>query len=132
MTVAYATDLTLAATADAVRLVIPGTSPFEISKLTWATSNAGEAIQREAAIGTLSCTRTGKFGILMSIGTPGKINESCFEFLLEKIPVAFEDVSSGAPLFPISSWDINVATVTLPKERISLWILSISLAPRFG
>jgi hypothetical protein len=113
-TLSYGGDLVFGAASDGVRLVIGGASPFELSKLSWSSSTASTSVQREAALGSLSCMRTRMFGSLQSIGTPGKLNESCFEYSLEQIPVAFEDFSTGTPLLPLG-WDEDLGDVVLPK-----------------
>lgn len=97
--------------ADTVSLQIPGSSPVTVSALSWTAGPAdggvnsapGESVQAaEAAItgtGPLTCARTKTFGTAMQVGTPGAANETCFEYALTPIPVAYEDISaSGTPL----------------------------------
>jgi hypothetical protein len=121
-------DLPLAA-ADSVTLRIPGATPFTISSLSWSDGSAdggvnsapGESVQPpEAAItasGRLTCARTKTFGPAMQVGTPGAENETCFEYTLSPIPVAYEDVSaSGTPLFAfgVSIDETTPASFDLP------------------
>ncbi len=95
VTVAYGADVPFIGTADGVTLQIPGATPFVVSKLTWATAVAAESVQLETTVGTLTCTRTSKFGTtVMSVGTPGKENESCFPYTLEVILETYFDISA--------------------------------------
>ncbi|MEW5740581.1 MAG: lamin tail domain-containing protein [Myxococcota bacterium] len=123
-----ATELPMQA-ADRVELRVPGTTPFVISGLSWTggpadggtNSAPGESVQApEPAItasGALTCTRMSMFGVANQIGTPGTENEACFEYKLQPIPVAYEDISaSGTPLyaFGVSIDETAPASFTLP------------------
>lgn len=104
-------------TSDTVSLKVPLTSPITLSALTWAGAPAGVSTQREAGVGTsgpLMCARTSMFGTLGAIGTPGQVNESCFEYSVSAVAPAFEDISAGgAKVFTVTTIDDEIAAVTL-------------------
>lgn len=124
---AWGTNVPLAA-ADQVSLRVPGTTPFTLSTLAWVAGPAdagvvaslpGSSVQPSegalTATGPLTCARTRSYGTASQIGTPGETNETCFEYRLDRVPVAFEDVSSGTAIFPLlDSNDDEYATITLP------------------
>lgn len=111
-----ASDLPMA-DADSLTLRVPGSSPFTVSSLSWTggpadggvNSAPGESVQpAERAIMTssspLTCTRTKTFGSAAQVGTPGALNESCFEYTVTPIGLDYVDISaSGTPLFPFGS-----------------------------
>jgi|GEM_PF-1675538 len=121
VTLAYGSDVVLTPATDAVRLVIPGATPFEISKLSWATTVPGESVQSEVVLGTVTCTRTMKYGTtVMQLGTPGKVNESCFDYTADPIPVSFTDISTSASVLvtgdaTLGTLDITAAPFTYFK-----------------
>jgi hypothetical protein len=109
-----------------VELRIPGSAPVTISSLSWiagpadagvSASAPGEAVQQPepaiTATGALTCQRASTFGSASQIGTPGAANESCFEYRMDRIPVAYEDVSSGTALFTMGVSNDDVFT-TVP------------------
>lgn len=132
--------------ADDLSLRIPGMTPFTVSRLAWtggppdggSNSAPGVSVQgADRAIGVsgstavaLSCARSKTFGSAMQTGTPGSANESCFEYRLEPIPVAYEDISgSGTLVFPTGSVDTQTQSFDLPapftyfgapQQRISI------------
>jgi hypothetical protein len=109
-------DVPLAA-SDTVSLRVPLTSPVTISSLTWAGAVAGISYQREAAVGSsgmLTCMRKSMFGPLGATGTPGGINETCFDYQLSAVPYGYEDISGGGTLlFASGSLDDQITTVPL-------------------
>jgi hypothetical protein len=114
--------------ADQVALRVGGSTPFNLSSLSWVAgpadagitaSTPGFSVQSpEPAITTtgapLTCTHAVTYGSAAQVGTPGAANETCFEYSLTRIPVAFEDVSSGTAVFPPGFNDQIFATITLP------------------
>ncbi|MGA9522457.1 MAG: lamin tail domain-containing protein, partial [Myxococcaceae bacterium] len=104
-------------TGDTVQL----TAVQPVAEKTWLAADlvAGRSIQHERAIGTdakpLPCETTRPYSPSGALGTPGAENESCFEYLLSRIPVAFEDIhSTGSPLFvPMENMDSRYAVVDL-------------------
>lgn len=86
--------------ADTLQLTLDS---VPLSTLSWTQAENGKAITAperaiNAAGTALDCPPTSSFGA-MSIGTPGKANDRCFEYDLQSIPGAFEDISAlGTPL----------------------------------
>lgn len=133
--------------ADRAELRIPGSTPFVVSGLTWGNGPAdggvnsapGESVQApEAAItssGPLTCAKTMMFGTANQIGTPGAANETCFEYSVTPIPVAYEDISaSGTPIFNfgvsvdevVGSFDLPVPFPYFKTPQSQAWVSSNS------
>ncbi len=134
------TDLPFTDT-DGVTLQVPGATPFPISALSWvpAAADGGTGVTAglsaqapERAItasGPLSCPRTKTFGPLTQTGSPGAENEVCFEYRLDRIPVAYEDISALGQPVVTGSFDSAIYRVDLPApfsyfgaSTSSLWI----------
>ncbi len=71
-----------------------------IASLTWTAAKviAGTSYQRpvreiDVTGATLTCARTGTFGPNGAVGTPGAMNETCFEYTLAPITEDFDDIS---------------------------------------
>jgi hypothetical protein len=147
ITAAWGTTDVPLADADSVELRIAGMTPVSLSSLSWTNGPAdggvnsapGESVQPAeraiAASGRLTCPRTVRFGAAMQTGTPGAANETCFEYALSSIPVAYDDISaSGTPLFAFGvSVDEVVSNFTLPVpfryfgvEQSQVWLSSNS------
>ncbi len=111
------TDLLVDGTV-ADTLTLSASSP--LATLTWTAAQPieGQSFQApERAInasGTqLLCTRTETFGTDGAIGTPGAANETCFDYTVTSIPVAYTDISGvGTPFFTGDMDSVYVA-VTL-------------------
>ncbi len=79
-----------------------------LSTLKWTTATEGASVQAPQKAVDVSgalptCVRKQTYGAMgmSSVGTPGKANEVCFEYLMEPIPARFADVSvDGLALFP--------------------------------
>jgi Lamin Tail Domain len=97
------TDLVLD-TANGDTLQLTAVNP--IAELTYQASEilAGTSIQLDpnaiGASGPIRCAGTTSFGGNNAIGTPGGPNDSCFDYALSSIPLAFEDIAAtGTPFF---------------------------------
>ncbi|MBX5482869.1 MAG: lamin tail domain-containing protein [Myxococcaceae bacterium] len=107
----------------------------EISHLDYAAADVQEAVSIQgpdlSAIDTngngLVCTqRSMTYGSDGAIGTPGAKNESCFEYELSTIPVAFEDISAtGTPLFE-QEVDDQTASVDVGSNPITYFKTPVS------
>ncbi|MGQ0505615.1 MAG: lamin tail domain-containing protein [Myxococcaceae bacterium] len=85
-----------------------------LSSLSWTGTTAGGSIQPPQALvdatSFFSCERKQTFGE-GSVGTPGRPNETCFEYRLDSIASRYVDISTeGTPLFTPSTGDEGSAT----------------------
>ena len=96
------------------------TAVTTLSQITWRGADVapGRSIQSDRAIGTnglpLPCDTTRPYSPTGAMGTPGAENDTCFDYSLSKIPVAFEDITAtGTPLFvPLVEMDkLNASSI---------------------
>lgn len=72
----------------------------------------------------LPCNRVKTYGQVGVIGTPGARNETCFEYAVESIALAYRDISmGGTALFPMgaSNQDSVKATVSLGNKPFTFF-----------
>jgi hypothetical protein len=100
--------------------VVLSASGTPLSSLRWdAGAAAGISVQQQEKVIdtnglTPACTRTSTFGGNGAIGTPGAVNEMCWDYRLAVIPVNYEDISAiGTPLFTGTSMYSLYKVITL-------------------
>ncbi len=127
------TGLTFDASAgEAVQL----TALHPVSEYTLKAADlvAGRSYQRDRAIGSdgnpLPCVGTQPFSPNGALGTPGEENETCFDYTLRAIPIAFEDIrATGTPLFvPLENMDSLYTTIDLSSAPFPYFGAQKSLA----
>lgn len=117
---------------DTVELRFGGTRPDggvlpAISRLDWAMPDSGivavegASVQPgDATLPPITCPTTATYGTVGLIGTPGATNQTCFDYVLSSIPVAFEDISSTTPLALTSgSGDEGIYQTAPPSPAFS-------------
>lgn len=105
------------AQADTLSLML---GPTMLSSLSWTTAMPGVSVQASrdaiAANGqAITCTRTQTYNGNGNIGTPGRGNELCFDYVLQPIAGSFEDLTTGGTELLASGSDYTAfGTVALP------------------
>jgi hypothetical protein len=97
-------DLAVAPVGDDT-LTLSAVNPIATFGWTGTALVSGQSVQAaEKAITSggspLACTRTQTFNAAGAIGTPGAKNETCYDYTLSQVPLAWRDIStSGQSLF---------------------------------